>query len=105
MNYKTILVHVDCGKRTAVCIEVAILMAIQHEAHLVALYTQEPFVIPAYLTQAGQEIGEAQKKFAAEKMARTKAVFNNQASSMGFKNTEWRSTINFPVVAVAKQAR
>lgn len=105
MNYKTILVHADCGKRTAVCIEVAIRMAMQHEAHLVALYTQEPFVIPAYLMQAGQEIGKAQKKFAAEEMTMTKAVYSNQASSMGFKNTEWRYTLGFPVDAVAMQAR
>ena len=105
MNYKTILVHTDCGERTAVCIEVAIRMSMQHGAHLVALYTQEPFNVPAYLLQAEQKIIETQKKFAAEEMARVKAVFNNQASSMGFKNTEWRSTLGFPVDAVAKQAR
>lgn len=105
MNYKTILVHADCGERTAVCIEVAIRMSMQHEAHLVALYTQEPFNIPTYLLQAGQKIVETHEKFAAEEMARVKAVYNNQASSMGFKNTEWRSTLDFPVDAVAKQAR
>lgn len=105
MNYKTILVHTDYGKRTAVCIEVAIRMAMQYEAHLIALYTREPFILPADLIQAGEEIIKAQEKFAAEEMARVKAVYNNQASSMGFKNTEWRYALGYPVDTVAKQAR
>jgi nucleotide-binding universal stress UspA family protein len=105
MSYKTILVHADRSKRSAVCIEVAIRMATQHDAHLIALYAQEPFVFPGYLIQAGQEVSEVQRKAAAEAMALTKADFNNQASSMGFKNTEWRSIIDFPVDALAMQAR
>lgn len=80
-------------------------MAKQHGAHLVALYAQEPFIIPGYLLQAGLEISEAQEKAAAAEMNRTKMAYNNQASSMGLKNTEWRSTIDFPVNAVAMQAR
>ena len=105
MSYKTILVHAGRGNSSSVCNEVAIHMAKQHDAYLVANYTQEPFVLPGYLMQAGQQISEAQKKFAEEEMANAKAVYNNQAASMGFKNTEWRSTIDFPVNAVAKQAR
>ncbi len=105
MNYKTILVHPDCGKHTAVCFEVAIRMAIQHEAHLIALYTQDPFVVPTYLLDAGREIDKAQKKFAADEMARVKGIYNNQVSSMGFKDAEWCYTLGFQVDLVAKQAR
>jgi len=105
MSYKTILVHAGRGNRSAVCIEVAIRMAKQHDAYLVTIYVQEPFFFPGYLMQAGQEISEAQKKVAAEEMASAKAVYNQQASSVGFKNTEWRSTVDFPVNALAMQAR
>ncbi len=105
MDYKTILVHAGRGNRSTVCNEVAIRMAKQHDAYLVAIYVQEPFVLPGYLMQAGQEIGEAQKKVAAEEMACAKAAYYNQASSVGFKNTEWRSIIDFPVNAIAMQAQ
>lgn len=105
MDYKTILVHADCGKRTSVCIEVAIRMAIQHKAHLNALYTQEPFVIPANLIQAGQEVIKAQKKFADDETARVKSVYKNKTLSMGFKNTEWLYSLGFPADVLVKQAR
>jgi nucleotide-binding universal stress UspA family protein len=105
MSYKTILVHADRGNRSAVSIEIAIRMAKQYDAHLIALYTQEPFVLPGYLMQAGLEISEAQNKAAAEEMASAKMAYNNQASSMGFKNTEWRSTVDYPVNAVAMLAQ
>jgi len=105
MSYKTILVRADCGKRTDVCIEVAIRMAMQHDAHLIALYTQEPFVIPAYLIQAGQEVIKAQKKFADDETARIKSVYKNKTLSMGFKNTEWLYTLGFSADILVQQAR
>ena len=105
MSYKTILLHVDRGNRNAVSTEVAIRMAKQHDAHLIALYAQEPLVLPGYLLQAGLEISEAQKKAALEEIASAKSAYQNLAASMHFKNTEWHSTIDFPVDAVAKQAR
>ena len=105
MGYKTILVHADHSKQSEVYTEAAIHLAKQLGAHLVALYVQDPFYIPGYLLQAGQEISETQKKFAAEELARTKAVFENQASNIDFNNAEWRSTIDQPVEAVARRAR
>jgi len=105
MCYKTILVHTDQDERCAVRVEVAIRMAKQHDAHLIALYTQRPFVLPGYLMQVGKEIEEVQQKAAAEAMARTRAVYNNLVSSMGIKCSEWRSTVNSPVDAVIMQAR
>ena len=105
MSYKTILVHCDHGNHCAVGIEVAIRLAKQYDAHLIALYTQPPFVLPGYLMQSGQEIDEVQKKAAAEDMARAKAAYTNQVSNMGFKNAEWRSMIDSPVDAVTMQAR
>ena len=106
MSYKTILIHCDHGHRCAVGVEVAVRLAKQHDAHLIALYTQSPFVLPGYLLQAGQGmIDEVQKKAAAEDMAEVKAAYTNKVSSMGFKNAEWRTAIDSPVEAIAMQAR
>jgi len=105
MSYKTILVQTDYDDRCAVRIEVAARLAKQLDAHLVALYTELPFVFPAYLMQESREIEEAQQKAAAEAMAGTKAVYNKQLSISGFKNAEWRTTTSFPVDAVTMQAR
>lgn len=104
MSYKTILVHADHCNRCSVGIEVAIRLAKQHDAHLIALYTQPPFVFPGYLMQA-DEIAEVQQRAAAEDLTMTKAGYNGQVSRMGFKNAEWRATINSPVEALTMQAR
>ena len=85
--------------------EAAIHLAKKLRAHLVALYVQNPFCLSCGLLQVGPEVGEAQKKFAAEELARTKAVFENQVSKIDLKNTEWRSTIDLPVEAIAKHSR
>ncbi|WP_020674581.1 universal stress protein [Geopsychrobacter electrodiphilus] len=105
MSYKTILVHIDPGRRCAPRVEVAARLALQHEAHLVALYVQTPFVLPGYLVHMGPELIETQQKAATEEMAHAEATFKQQLSILGFKNAEWRTTTDFPVDAVAKQAR
>jgi nucleotide-binding universal stress UspA family protein len=46
MSYKTILVHIDPGNRCSARVEVAIHLAQQHDAHLVALHTIAPFEPP-----------------------------------------------------------
>jgi len=105
MSYKTILVHLDPGRRCATRVEAATCLAVQHEAHLVGLYVQTPFVLPGYLVQAGPELIETQRKAAAEEMARAETTFKQRLSTLSFKNATWRATTDFPVDAVAKQAR
>lgn len=105
MSYKTILVHTDHSRHCEVRIEVAIRMAKQYGAHLIALYTEAPFVLPGYLIEASQEIVEAHRKAAEEAIAEARAVYKSKVSSIGYKDTEWRSTINHPVDAVRMQAR
>ena len=106
MNYKTILVHIDSGKRCATRVDVAIRLAIQHEAHLVGLYALVPFVLPGYLiAQAGREVIETQKNAAVKEMARAEAAFTKQSSNAGLSDIEWRSSLNDPVDAMAMHAR
>ncbi len=106
MSYKTILVHIDPEKRCAVRVEAAIRLASQYQAHLVALYALEWFVLPSYLrVQIGEEILQGQKKAAKEEMARAEKDFNSKTSAAGLSTVEWRTAIHDPVEAMVLHAR
>jgi nucleotide-binding universal stress UspA family protein len=106
MSYKTILVHIDPGKRCAKRVEVAIRLAQQHEAHLVALHALAPFEPPGYvLAQMGPTILDAQKHAAAAELVRTEREFNEQASAAGLRDVEWRTAIDDPIDAMTLHAR
>jgi nucleotide-binding universal stress UspA family protein len=106
MSYKTILVHIDPGKRCSVRVEVAIRLARQHDAHLVALHALAPFEPPGYvLAEMGPEIVEAHRHVAATAMARAESEFTRQVSAAGLRNVEWRTAIDDPVDAMTLHAR
>jgi nucleotide-binding universal stress UspA family protein len=106
MSYKTILVHVDPGKRSSARVEAAIRLARQFDAHLVALHVLMPFEPPGYVAvEMGPAIIEAQRAVAANDMARTEAEFTKQVSAAGLRNVEWRTAIDDPVDAMTLHAR
>ena len=106
MSYKTILVHIDPGRRCAVRVEVAIRLARQHDAHLVALHAIAPFEPSGYvLAEMGSAVIEAQKHAATAELARTEGEFSKQASAAGLRNIEWRTAIDDPVDAMTLHAR
>lgn len=106
MSYKTILVQIDSGKRGSVRVEVAIRLARQHDAHLVALHALAPFEPPGYvLAEMGPAIIEAQRLVAATDMVRTEGEFTKQVSAAGLRNVEWRTATDDPVDAVTLHAR
>jgi len=106
MSYKTILVHIDPGKRCALRVDVAIRLAQQHNAHLVALHAIAPFEPPGYvLAEMGPAIIEAQKHASAADLARTEAEFTKQTTKAGIRNVEWRAAIDDPVEAMTLHAR
>lgn len=106
MSYKTILVQIDGGKRCSVRVDVAIRLAQQHDAHLVALHVLPPFEPPGYVAaEMGPAILDAQKHAAAAEMERAEREFNNQASAAGLRNVEWRTAIDEPVDAMTLHAR
>ena len=106
MGYKTILVHIDPGKRCGVRVDVAIRLAQSHDAHLVALHAIPPFEPPGYvMAEMGPAILQAQKHAAAAEMARTEAEFNKQTEAVGFSNFEWRTAIDDPADAMTLHAR
>ena len=106
MSYKTVLVHIDSGKRCAMRVEVAIGLAMQHDAHLVALYALAPYIPPAYvMMQMGPEVIEAQKHAVEAEMARAEEAFTRQTAAAGLSNAEWRTAIDDPVDAMSLHAR
>lgn len=106
MSYKTILIHIDPGKRCATRVEAAIRLALQYDGHLVALYSLAPVIFPGYLmAQVGAEIIAAREKTVAEESARAEADFTRQALAAGLVNVEWRKTIDDPVDAMSMHAR
>jgi nucleotide-binding universal stress UspA family protein len=106
MSYKTILVHIDLGKRCSARVDVAIRLAHQHDAHLVALHAIAPFEPPGYvMAEMGPTIIEAQRAVAANELARTESEFNKQVSAAGLRNVEWRSAVEDLVDAMTLHAR
>jgi nucleotide-binding universal stress UspA family protein len=106
MSYKTILVHIDPGNRCSVRVEVAIRLARQHDAHLIALHALAPFEPPGYvLAEMGPAIIEAQRHVAATEMARTEGRFTEQVLAADLRAVEWRSAIADPVDAMTLHAR
>jgi nucleotide-binding universal stress UspA family protein len=106
MSYKTILVHIDPGKRCSTRVDVAIRLAQQHDAHLVALHAIAPFEPPGYvMAEMGPTIIEAQRAVGANEFARSEAGFNKQVSAAGLRNVEWRSAIDDLVDATTLHAR
>jgi len=106
MSYKTILVQIDPGKRCAERVEAAIRLALQFDAHLVALYALERFSLPSYLlVQIGEEIIEGQKKAVADEVERAEAEFTRLTSSAGIGKAEWRTSVDNPIDAMVLSAR
>ena len=106
MSYKTILVHVNSGKRCSARVDVAIRLAQQHDAHLVALHAIASFEPPGYVVaEMGPAIIEAQKAVAAKELARSEGEFNQRVSAAGFSNVEFRSAVDDLVDAMTLHAR
>jgi len=106
MSFKTILVHVDSGPRCSARVDVAIRLAVRHDAHLVGLQALTPFEPPGYvMAEMGPAIIDAQRQVAAAEIARAETEFTRQAATAGLRNVEWRSAIDDPVEAMTLHAR
>jgi nucleotide-binding universal stress UspA family protein len=92
MTYKTILVHTDAGKRCTVRVEIAIRLARQFDAHLVALNALSRVDLPGYVLEGvgGMTIEEFRKSYAEEQARNGKSTFSKAAAAAGFDKSEWR---------------
>jgi len=106
MTYKTILVHVDAGKRCATRVGIAARLARQFDAHLVGLNALTRYAIPAYAVAgtAGM-IEDLQQRAAAEQRAQAEAMFRRASATENLRGVEWRDSDADAVEAVALHAR
>jgi nucleotide-binding universal stress UspA family protein len=95
MTYKTILVHLDDGKRAALRLEIAIRLARRFEAHLVGLHALTVAPLPSYaIAEGGQTVIELQRRVAAEAAQRGEAMFRRAVDGAGLSGAEWRASPN-----------
>lgn len=106
MGYKTILVHVSAGARCFARVEMAVKLAKQFDAALVALHALFPFTPPGYvMIQMGPEVIAAQKKAAMAFMEETEKSLRKRTAALESTGIEWRHAISDPCDALCAQAK
>ena len=106
MSYKTILVHITPGTRCIVRLDLAIKLAMEYDASLVALHALSPFINQVcIIAQMGQGVIAAQKKAATELIATTEERLRKHASSLDFESVEWLSSLDEPLDAMCERAK
>jgi nucleotide-binding universal stress UspA family protein len=106
MSYKTILVHCDAGRGTAVRLEIAFDLAQRFEAHVIGLHVRQAFQAPAF-TDAGPAMDSLYKTYEttvkADEAIAT-AAFREAAGSKGVSR-EWRVTDGYVDEILRAEAR
>ena len=106
MTYKTILVHLDSGKRCPARLELAIGLAKRFDAHLVGLHALTVVRLPAYAAvEAGPLAAEEPRRRAAEYAAEAENAFRQAVDRGGMPGAEWRSSFDDVLEAVTLHAR
>lgn len=105
MSYKTILVHLDAGKRVAERVAIASKLADTFDAHLTGLFALSAPRIPSYaLAEAGPLIVEAESRYRAEAAKIAEAAFRTAAAQQG-RSTEFRGIMRDALAATQLSAR
>lgn len=106
MSYKTILVHLDAGKRCDTRSALAVRMALDFGAHLTALYAVSPPAIPGYVAvEFGEEFMQSYWRRQAEKGKDICKRFSDHAAKAGLPVAEARVSAEDPVEALQLHAR
>jgi nucleotide-binding universal stress UspA family protein len=106
MAYKTILGHLDSGKRSAARLELGIRLAKAFDAHLVGLHALTVVRLPAYAAvEAGPRVAEEQRRRATEYAAEAEKAFRGAVDRAGVPGAEWRSSFDDALDAVTLHAR
>jgi nucleotide-binding universal stress UspA family protein len=105
-SYKTLLVHVDRGKRCSARLDLSFTLARQFEAHVVGLHAISFRPIPSYaLAESGAAVEKAYRVGLERNRDEAKALFEAAAKRAGDARTEWRSSDEDAVDAVSMHAR
>jgi nucleotide-binding universal stress UspA family protein len=91
MSYKTIIVHIDAGKRRRERLDLAFRLAEDFDAHLIGLFALEPFHIPP-TPEAAPVLMEIERKRREEASAEAKKEFLEKARLEQWEKSEWRET-------------
>jgi nucleotide-binding universal stress UspA family protein len=106
MDYKTLVVHLDQGARTAGRLETAFGLARAFDAHLVGLFALSEAHVPAYmLSEAGTPLFEATRRYRTEAANNAKAAFDAAAANGEHVETEWRASEQDALEAMCVNAR
>lgn len=106
MSYKTILVHSDAGKHWPARLELAVLLARQHDAHLIGLHAPRSAAMSGFLLGGvDPELAESLRQAHAEQAAQAQAVFNKAVSAAGISHAEWRTNGEIAVPTLLTNAR
>src|SRR4030088_1615527 len=91
MSYKTILVHLDAGKRRPQRLTLGFRLAEEFDAHLIGLFALEPIHMPP-TPEAAPVLLEIEHRRREEAMRAAKEEFLQIARREQWLKCEWRST-------------
>jgi len=106
MPYKTILVHVDNGKRSAVRLDIACRLAKLSDAHLIGLHALTVVKLPSYaMVEGGVQVREFHERMLSESATAAEAMFKQAVKAVGVEKVEWRKSRRDAVESVPIHGR
>jgi nucleotide-binding universal stress UspA family protein len=106
MGYKTILLHLDDSQALDRRIEAAIQLALDHDAHLIGLYSPIPVHLAWSAEAGGRDRLMATLQTDAQARARlVRDRFQQAAGRAGLSRIEWREAYEDPRESLTLQAR
>lgn len=105
MSYKSILLHLDAGRRVAERVAIACRLADTFDAHLTGLFAISAPRIPSYaLAEAGPVVIEAEARYRTEAAQAAEAAFRSATAHLA-RGTEFRRTTRDALNAAQLSAR
>jgi nucleotide-binding universal stress UspA family protein len=106
MPYKTLLVHVDNGKRAPLRVDIACRLAKESDAHLIGLHALTVVKLPSYaLAEGGVQVRELHERMLRESAAAAEQVFKRGVQAAGLAKSEWRTSRRDAVDSVPVHGR
>ena len=106
MPYKTILVHVDNGKRSAARLDIACSLAKLSDAHLIGLHALTDVKQPSYaMVEGGIQVREFHERMLRDSEVSAQAAFKQAVKAAGIEKTEWRMSRRDAVDSVPVHGR
>ena len=106
MDYKTILVHLDCGARRSERVELAFKLADRYDAHLVGLFAVSALRMPSYVRpDTSATLLATQERLRAEAARQAETEFRAAMARHGGVKAEWRASKTDALGAVQLNAR